>query len=237
MGEKSQLSVTSVTLQICLRIRSVFSHYVFILLPSLKQTGGNCNSRYTCQKFPKCCWVFSRLGRLYLWNNFCKVLLWNNCSSRHKHTHILYTEHHWKHDSKHIFILTLGKWKRREEATIFPAMTMGHQPQTWLAKETTHIHKHYRSKQCFTLPDINTFKYYTDTTWACVYYMLVNIKSCNPHQKQLDALCCGNTQYVSEFTLYHCSPTEDSTAPVQHNAHEYHTYVRSHTSCDNFVSL
>lgn len=107
--------MTSVTLQICLRIRSVFSHYVFILLPSLKQTGGNCNSRYTCQKFPKCCWVFSRLGRLYLWNNFCKVLLWNNCSSRHKHTHthILYTEHHWKHDSKHIFILTLGKWKRR----------------------------------------------------------------------------------------------------------------------------
>lgn len=181
--------------------------------------------------------VFSRLGRLYLWNNFCKVLLWNNCSSRHKHTHTLYTEHHWKHDSKHIFILTLGKWKRREEATIFPAMTMGHQPQTWLAKETTHIHKHYRSKQCFTLPDINTFKYYTDTTWACVYYMLVNIKSCNPHQKQLDALCCGNTQYVSEFTLYHCSPPEDSTAPVQHNAHEYHTYVRSHTSCDNFVSL
>lgn len=33
--------------------------------------------------------VFSRLGRLYLWNNFCKVLLWNNCSSRHKHTYFI----------------------------------------------------------------------------------------------------------------------------------------------------
>lgn len=32
------------------------------------------------QKFPKCCWVFSSLGRCFLCNNFCKVLLWNTAA-------------------------------------------------------------------------------------------------------------------------------------------------------------
>lgn len=138
--------MTSVTLQICLRIRSVFSHYVFILLLSLKQTGGNCNSRYTCQKFPKCCWVFSRLGRLYLWNNFCKVLLWNNCSSRHKHTHTYFIQSTTESMTANTFSFSLLGREEKRRGHHLSSYDHG-PPTTNMVSQGDHTHTQALQKQ------------------------------------------------------------------------------------------
>ncbi len=57
-------------------------HASFFLFSPISSKLGATVTPSTCQKFLKCCRVFSRLGRLFffLCNNVCRILLWNTAA-------------------------------------------------------------------------------------------------------------------------------------------------------------
>ena len=178
-----------------------------------------------CQKFPKCCRVFSRLGRWSLCNNFLQGPIVKHCGCRHTstdiswgggeltHTHTHTHTHFLKYEALSMDGIALFKEKTENKRRRTPPLSFQPWPsatnhKTWLSEETTHRHEHSRNKQqCFMYTNTRTHKLCTNPT-------ITNIRSI--------ALTCS-------FSTHSCHPREPKRTYRSQSArtHTHKLYIHS----------